>query len=100
MPVMKDMRAVAKRMADREKRLVREQKKFEEAEGLQKTAQMLTSSRMKMEQHYDSVKVTDYFGEKPKQVEVPVDSTFSLKENIERMFKRYQKAGRGKRSEE
>src|SRR5438552_11921497 len=87
MPVIKDMRAVAKRMADREKRLVREQKKFEEAEGLQKTAQMLTYRRMKMEQHYDSVKVTDYFGEKPEQVEVPLDSALSLKENIERMFK-------------
>src|SRR5437762_12793070 len=96
MPVLRDMRAVAKRMADREKRLVREQKKFEEAEGLQKTAQMLTSSRMKMEQHYDSVKVTDYFGEKPEQVEVPLDSELSLKENIEKMFKRHQKAGRGK----
>jgi len=96
MPVIKDMRVAAKRLADREKRLVREQKRFEEAEGLQKTAQMLTSSRMKMDQHYDSVKVTDYFGEKPKQVEVQLDSKLSLKENIERMFKRYQKAGRGK----
>jgi predicted ribosome quality control (RQC) complex YloA/Tae2 family protein len=96
LPVLRDMRQVAKRLADREKRLVREQKRCEEAEGLQKTAQMLTSSRMKMDQHYDSVKVTDYFAEKPRQVDVHLDSTISLKENIERMFKRYQKAGRGK----
>jgi predicted ribosome quality control (RQC) complex YloA/Tae2 family protein len=96
LPVLRDMRQVAKRLADREKRLIREQKRCEEAEGLQKTAQMLTSSRMKMDQHYDSVKVTDYFAEKPKQVDVQLDSTISLKENIERMFKRYQKAGRGK----
>src|SRR5437667_7163849 len=64
MPVLRDMRHVAKRFADREKRLVKEQQKCEEAQGLQKTAQMLTSSGMKMEQHYESVKVTDYFGEK------------------------------------
>jgi predicted ribosome quality control (RQC) complex YloA/Tae2 family protein len=96
MPVLRDMRHVSKRFADREKRLLREQQKYAEAEGLQKTGQMLTSSGMKMEQHYESVKVTDYFGEKPKTMEVPLDSTFSLRENIDKMFKRYQKAGRGK----
>jgi predicted ribosome quality control (RQC) complex YloA/Tae2 family protein len=96
MPVLKDMRQVAKRLTDREKRLVREQKKCEEAGGLQKTAQMLTSSRMIMDQHYDSVEVTDYFGEKPTAVDVQLDPAISLKANIERMFKRYQKAGRGK----
>jgi predicted ribosome quality control (RQC) complex YloA/Tae2 family protein len=95
-PVLRDLRDAGKKLADREKRLLREQKKYEEAEGLQKTAQMLTSSGMKMEEHYESVKVTDYFGENPKQVDVPLDSTISLRENIDRMFKRYQKAGRGK----
>jgi predicted ribosome quality control (RQC) complex YloA/Tae2 family protein len=96
MPVLRDMRHAAKRMADREKRLVREQKKYEEAEGLQKTAQMLTSSGMKMDQHYESVKVTDYFGVEPASKDIPLDSTISLKENIDGMFKRYQKAGKGK----
>jgi predicted ribosome quality control (RQC) complex YloA/Tae2 family protein len=96
MPVLRDMRHVAKRFADREKRLLREQQKYAEAEELQKTAQMLTSSGKKMEQHYESVKVTDYFGEKPKAMDVPLDSTISLRENIDKMFKRYQKAGRGK----
>jgi predicted ribosome quality control (RQC) complex YloA/Tae2 family protein len=96
LPVLRDMRQVAKRLADREKRLVREQKKCVEAEGLQKTAQMLTSSRMKMDQHYESVTVTNYFGDEPQPVDIPLDPTISLKENIERMFKRYQKAGRGK----
>src|ERR1051326_2028214 len=37
LPVLRDMRQVTKRLADREKRLVREQMKYEEAEGLQKT---------------------------------------------------------------
>ena len=96
MPVLRDMRQVAKRFADREKRLLREQNKYVAAEGLHKTAQMLTSSGMKMDQHYDSVKVTDYFGEEPQQVDVTLDSAISLKENIENMFKRHQKAGRGR----
>lgn len=96
LPVLRDMRQVAKRFADREKRLLREQQKYEEAGGLQKKAQMLTSSGLTMDQHYESAKVTDYFGDKPQQIEVPLDSTLSLRENIEQMFKRYQKAGRGK----
>src|SRR5207247_9358849 len=96
LPVMRDLRHAAKRLGDREKRLVREQKKYQEAEGLQKTAQMLTSSGKKMDEHYDSVKVADYFGEKPQTVDVQLDASISLRENIEKMFKRYQKAGRGK----
>jgi predicted ribosome quality control (RQC) complex YloA/Tae2 family protein len=96
LPVLRDMRDAGKKYADREKRLVREQKKYEDAESLQKSAQMLTSSGLKMDEHYDSVMVTDYFGEKPRQVQVPLDSTISLRENIDRMFKRHQKAGRGK----
>jgi len=95
MPVLRDMRQVAKRFADREKRLLREQQKYSEAESLQKTAQMLSSSGMKMDQHYESVKATDYFADKPKEIDVPLDSTLSLRENIDRMFKQYQKAGRG-----
>ncbi|PYS25064.1 MAG: hypothetical protein DMG11_23685 [Acidobacteria bacterium] len=95
-PVLRDFRYVGKKVADREKRLLREQKKYQDAEGLQKTAQMLTSSGMKMEEHYESVRVTDYFAEMPRQVDVALDSTISLRENIDRMFKRYQKAGRGK----
>ena len=38
MPIIRDMRQVTKRLAGREKRLLREQKKYQEAEGLQKTA--------------------------------------------------------------
>jgi predicted ribosome quality control (RQC) complex YloA/Tae2 family protein len=57
---------------------------------------MLTSSGYSMEQHYESVKVTDYFGDTPRQTDVSLDATLSLRENIDRMFKRYQKAGRGK----
>ena len=95
-PILRDFRDAGKRLAGREKRLVREQKKYEDAEGLQKTAQMLTSSGMKMDQHYESVTVTDYFREEPAPVDVPLDSTITLRENIDKMFKRYQKAGKGR----
>lgn len=96
MPILRDMRQVGKRFADREKRLLREQQKAEEAANLQRTAQMLTSSGKAMDQHFESVEVTDYFGDTPRQVAVPLDSTISLRENIDKMFKRCQKAGRGK----
>ena len=96
LPVLRDLRNAGKKFAVREKRLAREQKKYEGAESLRKTAQMLTSSGMKMDDHYDSVTVTDYFGDEPKPVQVPLDSTISLRENIERMFKRHQKAERSK----
>jgi predicted ribosome quality control (RQC) complex YloA/Tae2 family protein len=96
LPVLRDMRQAVKRFADREKRLSREEEQYREAEGLQRTAQMLTSSGQNMEQHYEKVKVTDYFGEKPETTEVPLDSSISLRENIDKLFKRYQKAGRGK----
>src|SRR2546422_7876634 len=51
--LFRSMRHAAKRLAEGGKRLVREQKKYQEAEGLQKTAQMLTSSGKKMDEHYD-----------------------------------------------
>jgi predicted ribosome quality control (RQC) complex YloA/Tae2 family protein len=96
LPILRDFRSVGRRLSDRQKRLLKEQKKYEDAEGLHKTAQMLNSSGMKMEQHYESVAVTDYFGEQPRQIQVPLDTTLSLRENIDKMFKRHQKASRGK----
>ncbi len=96
LPILRDLREAARRLSDREKRLTREQKKYEEAEGIHKVGQMLASSGKTMDQHYDSVTVTDYFQEEPRQVNVTLDATVSLRENIERMFKRHQKADRGK----
>jgi predicted ribosome quality control (RQC) complex YloA/Tae2 family protein len=96
MPVLRDLREAGKRFAGREKRLLREQQKYGEAEGLQNTAQLLTSSGLNMDQHYDSATVTDYFADEPRQITIPLDSTMPLRENIELMFKRHQKSGRGK----
>ena len=96
LPVMRELRSVAKRLAEREKRLLREQKGAEEAEKLGKVAQMLTSSGKKLDQRYEELNVTNYFGETPQEVRVELDPAITLRENIERMFKRQLKAGRGK----
>jgi predicted ribosome quality control (RQC) complex YloA/Tae2 family protein len=95
-PVLRARRDAVKRIAHREQKLIQEQQNYERAAGLQRTAQLLTSSGLKMDQHYESVTVNDYFAEKQREVEVTLDSTFSLRENIERMFKRHSKAERGK----
>ena len=57
---------------------------------------MLTTSGKKLDQRYDAVTVTDYFGETPQEVRIELDPAITLRENIDRMFKRQQKAGRGK----
>lgn len=96
LPILRDLRDAGKRFTDREKRLIQEQKRYEEAENLHRTAQILTSSGMKMDQHYEFATVIDYFEAEPKDVEVPLDPALTLRENISRMFKRHQKAVRGK----
>ncbi len=96
MPLLRNIREASKRLSHREKKLIKGQQEYEDAAGLQKTGQMLTSSGMKMDQHYESVMVTDYFSETPQQLNVPLDSTLSLRENIDKMFKRHAKADRGK----
>jgi predicted ribosome quality control (RQC) complex YloA/Tae2 family protein len=96
LPILRNLRNTGKKYADRERRMLREQQKYVDAEKIQKTAQTLTSSGMKMDEHYDSVAVTDYFGDKPKPVQIALDSSLSLRENIDKMFKRHQKAGRGR----
>jgi predicted ribosome quality control (RQC) complex YloA/Tae2 family protein len=96
LPLLRELRTAAKRISEREKRLVREQTGYEEAESLQKTGQLLNSSGKKLDQRYDEVTVTDYFQEKPQDVLIPLDGALTLRENIDKMFKRHQKAGRGK----
>lgn len=96
LPLLRDLRAAARRLTERQKRLVREQKGYENAESLQKSAQMLATSGKNLDLRYESVAVTDYFGESPREVTIPLDPAITLRENIERMFKRHQKAGRGR----
>ena len=96
LPLLRDLRSASKRLAERNRRLIREQKQAEEAEQLGKSAQLLTSSGNKLDQRYEEIVVTDYFSDPPQEVPVALDPTITLRENIERMFKRQQKAGRGK----
>jgi predicted ribosome quality control (RQC) complex YloA/Tae2 family protein len=96
LPLLRDLRSASKRLTERNKRLIREQKQAEEAEQLGKSAQLLTSSGNKLDQRYEKIVVTDYFADPPREVPVVLDPAITLRENIERMFKRQQKAGRGK----
>lgn len=96
LPVLRELRTAAKRLTERERKLTREEKKYEDAESLQKTAQMLTSSGMKMDQRYAKADVTDYYGDKPVPLRIDLDATLTLRENIDKMFKRHHKAGRGR----
>jgi len=95
LPLMRDLRGASRRFTEREKRLLREQKSNDEAEKLQRTAQLLTTSGKKVDQRYEAVTVTDYFGEKPQEVRIDLDPALTLRENIDKMFKRHQKAARG-----
>jgi predicted ribosome quality control (RQC) complex YloA/Tae2 family protein len=96
LPIVRELRLATKRLTERERKLVREQKKYEEAESLQKTAQMLSSSGMKMDQRYEKADVTDYYGDKPTSLRIDLDSAITLRENIDKLFKRHHKAGRGR----
>jgi predicted ribosome quality control (RQC) complex YloA/Tae2 family protein len=96
LPIVRELRLATKRLTERERKLVREQKKYEEAESIHKTAQMLTSSGMKMDQRYENADVTDYYGDKPMPLRIALDSAITLRENIDKMFKRHHKAGRGR----
>jgi len=96
LPVVRELRLATKRLTERERKLVREQKKYAEAESLQKTAQMLSSSGMKMDQRYEKADVTDYYGDTPAPLRIELDSAITLRENIDKLFKRHHKAGRGR----
>ncbi len=96
LPLMRDLRTASKRLAEREKRLLREQTGHEDAEKLSKTGQLLTASGKKLDQRYDALTVTDYFQEPPGEVRIELDGSLTLRENIDKFFKRHQKAGRGK----
>jgi predicted ribosome quality control (RQC) complex YloA/Tae2 family protein len=96
LPVLRDLRTASKRLSERHKRLTREQRAAEDAERLGKVAQLLSSSGKKLDQRYDTVTVTDYFTDPPQEIPITLDPAITLRENIDRMFKRQQKAGRGK----
>jgi predicted ribosome quality control (RQC) complex YloA/Tae2 family protein len=96
LPLLRELRVASKRMAERERKLMQEQRKYGDAESIHKTAQMLTSSGMKMDQRYEKAEVTDYFGDAPTALQIALDPAMTLRENIDRMFKLHHKAARGR----
>ena len=91
-----------KRVRDRKRRLKHQRqhlldrlRRFEEAFKLQAGAQMLVASGADMDRHHESVQVTDYFGGEPQRRTIELDASKTLRENVARMFKQHQKAGRG-----
>ena len=69
--------------------------RFEEALGFQAEAQMLVASGWAMNRCYETVDVTDYFGDRPRKRTLRLDPTRTMRENIDRMFQHYRKAERG-----
>ncbi|HEX5000465.1 MAG TPA: NFACT family protein [Terriglobia bacterium] len=96
LPALRGMRVVAKRLADREKKIEREQRRYDDAEAVQRNAQTLVSGGMNPDQRYDRVTVTDYFGDEPQPVTIELDQALTLRENIDKMFRLAEKAARGK----
>jgi predicted ribosome quality control (RQC) complex YloA/Tae2 family protein len=96
LPALRTLRAVAKRLADREKKLEREQRRYDEAETLQRNAQTLVSGGLNLDQRYNDVTVTDYFADPPRPSTIALDQALTLRENIEKMFKLAEKASRGR----
>jgi predicted ribosome quality control (RQC) complex YloA/Tae2 family protein len=96
LPVLRGLRALAKRLGDREKKLDGEQRRYEEAETIRRNAQTLVSGGMNFDQRYENVTVTDYFGDTPRPLTITLDPALTLRENIDKMFKLAEKAHRGK----
>jgi predicted ribosome quality control (RQC) complex YloA/Tae2 family protein len=76
-------------------KLLERQRRFEEASALQATARLLAASGAEMDRHHASVSVTEYTEEGSEARSVSLDPTRTLRENVARMFKAQQKAGRG-----
>ncbi len=95
-PKRRALRDRARKLRARRNRLLNQLEQFEQAAELQDTAKMLVASGAPMDQHHDSVEVTDYFGEEARKREIKVDPSVTLRQNVSRMFKKYQKARRGK----
>ncbi len=94
-PRRRELKAQSRRLKGRRDRLLRRRRRFEEASLLNTTGQMLVSSGAAMDEHHETVTVTDYYGDEPRTKQVSVDSSITLRANVSKMFKQYQKAGRG-----
>jgi predicted ribosome quality control (RQC) complex YloA/Tae2 family protein len=94
-PRLRKLRDQKRRLVGQRKRLDKRRQQFEDAAGLQETAQMLVSSGVELDQRRESVEATDYRGEVPTPRTVELDPTRTIRENVNVMFKKHRKAGRG-----
>ena len=94
-PHVKRVRDRMRRLRHHRQRLLDRLRRFEEASKLQAGAEMLVASGADMDRHHESVQATDYFGGEPQRRTIELDASKTLRENVARMFKQHQKAGRG-----
>ena len=95
-PKRRALKDRSRKLRVRSNRLLHQLEQFEQRAGFQDTAKMLVTSDAPMDQHHDSVEVTYYFGDETRTRRIKVDPSITLRENVSRMFKKYQKANRGK----
>ncbi len=94
-PRKRRIRDSLRRLGQKHERLLDRQRLYSEAEELRTRAQMLVASGGDMDRHHESVEVTDYFGDDPQSRTIELDPSKTLRENVNKLFKRHKKAGRG-----
>ena len=94
-PRKRRIRDRLRRLRQQHERLLDRQRRYSEAKELQTRAQMLVASGVDMDRHHESVEVTDYFGDGPQSRTIELDSSKTLRENVNKLFKQHKKAGRG-----
>ncbi len=94
-PRIRRVRDRLRRLGHQHKRLLDRQRRYSEANGLQNRGQMLVASGIDMDRHHQKIEVTDYFGDDPVARTIDLDPTKTVRENVNKMFKQYKKAGRG-----
>lgn len=94
-PELRRTRRELRQIQHQRDRLLERKRRFEEALKLRPTASLLAASGAEMDRHYAALDVTDYTDSGPVRRSIPLDPARTLRENISRMFRRHQKAGRG-----
>ncbi len=94
-PRMKRIRDRMRRLSQQHQRLLDRQQQYSEAGEFKTRAQMLVASGADMDRHHESVEVIDYFGDGPEPRTIELDPSKTLRENVNKMFKKHHKAERG-----
>ena len=95
-PKLRSVHNRLKKLRLRQNRLLLQLKQFERSLEEQDTATLLLSSGEPMDKHHKKVQVRYYVDNEPHSRNVELDSSLTLRANINKMFKKYQKAKRGR----